>query len=201
MTVRKAIIRQVKLILMVLLGYLCQVCIVSPYVKVGSVSPSLLLAMVAIVTVGYGKLRALWVGAFYGIVMETFLPNVSMLNLMFYPVSALLCSVFFADKSASRLQYERSIGKAGRNISPLLRTILCAALNALIYEIVNVVYMYLGGAALTMAQVSKSLTGVAATTGLTALVMLPVRKLLGFRKPDPENPAELRFGKPLRLDE
>lgn len=198
---RKAIIRQVKLILMVLLGYLCQVCIVSPYVKVGSVSPSLLLAMVAIVTVGYGKLRALWVGAFYGIVMETFLPNVSMLNLMFYPVSALLCSVFFADKSASRLQYERSIGKAGRNISPLLRTILCAALNALIYEIVNVVYMYLGGAALTMAQVSKSLTGVAATTGLTALVMLPVRKLLGFRKPDPENPAELRFGKPLRLDE
>lgn len=198
---RKAIIRQVKLILMVLLGYLCQVCIVSPYVKVGSVSPSLLLAMVAIVTVGYGKLRALWIGAFYGIVMETFLPNVSMLNLMFYPVSALLCSVFFADKSASRLQYERSIGKAGRNISPLLRTILCAALNALIYEIVNVVYMYLGGAALTMAQVSKSLTGVAATTGLTALVMLPVRKLLGFRKPDPENPAELRFGKPLRLDE
>ena len=64
MTVRKAVMRQVKLLIMVLLGYLCQVCIVSPYVKMGGVSPSLLLAMVAIVTVGYGKLRALWVGAF-----------------------------------------------------------------------------------------------------------------------------------------
>ncbi|MGN0793457.1 MAG: hypothetical protein ACI4MG_03160 [Aristaeellaceae bacterium] len=195
---RKAILRQVKLWLMVFLGYLCQVCIVSPYVQLGKVSPSLLLAMVAIVTVGYGRLRALWAGAFYGILMETFLPGVSMLNLLYYPVSALLCSVFFADKSASRLQYERSIGKAGRNISPLLRTVLCAAVNALIYEIVNVVYMYLGGAALTMAQIGKSLTGIIATTGLTALVMLPVRKLLGFRKPEPENPAELRFGKPLR---
>ena len=198
---RNAIMRQVKLILVVLLGYLCQVCIVSPYVRFGGMSPSLLLAIVAIITVGYGRLRALWIGAFYGIVMETMLPNVPMLNLMFYPVSALLCSVFFADKSASRLQYERSIGKAGRNTSPLMRTVLCAALNALIYEIVNVVYMYLGGAALTLAQVGKSLTGIAVTTGLTALVMLPIRKLLGFRKPDPENPAELRFGKPLRLDD
>ncbi len=197
---RNAIMRQVKLLVMVLLGYLCQVCIVSPYVEVGGVSPSLLLAMIAIVTVGYGKLRALWVGAFYGIVMETLLPTVAMLNLMFYPVSALLCSVFFADKSASRLQYERSVGKAGRNISPLLRTVLCAAALALTYEIVNIIYMYLGGTALTAAQVSRSLTGIFATTALTALIMYPVRKLLGFRRPDPENPAELRFGKPLKLD-
>lgn len=197
---RKAILRQLKVILMVLLGYLGQVCIVSPYVKVGGVSPSLLIAMIAIVTVGYGKLRALWIGALYGILLETLLPTVQMLNLLYYPVSALLCSVFFADKSASRLQYERSVGKAGRNISPLLRTVLCAALNAAIYEIVNIVYMYLGGTLPTMAQLTKSLTVVAATTGLTALIMIPVRKLLGFRKPDPENPAELRFGKPLRLD-
>ena len=201
MTVRHAITRQLKLLVMVLLGYLCQVCIVSPYVKIGGVAPSLLLAMTAIVIVGYGRLRGLWVGAFYGIVMETLLPSVAMLNLMFYPVSALMCSVFFADKSASRLQYERSVGKAGRNTSPLVRTVLCAATNALLYEIVNVIYMYLGGAALTAAQVSKSLTGVAATTLLTLIVMIPIRKLLGFRKPDPENPAELRFGKPLRLDD
>ncbi|MBQ8201711.1 MAG: hypothetical protein IJZ74_08095 [Clostridia bacterium] len=190
---RKAFMRQVKLLLIVLLGYLAQVTIM-PYVKVGGVVPSMLIAVIAIITVGYGKLRALWVGAFYGIVMETMLPTVKMMNLMLYPVSALFCSVFFADKSASRLQYERSAGKAGRNISPLLRTILCAAMNALIYEIVNVVYMYLGGTALTMAQVNKSLNGVFYTTLLTALLMLPVRKLLGFRKPKPENPVELRFG-------
>lgn len=197
---RKAIMRQVKLMLAVLLGYLAQVCIM-PYVELGDIVPSMLIAIVAIVTVGYGRLRALWVGAFYGIVMETMLPSVSMLNLMFYPVSALLCSVPCADKSASRLQYERSIGKAGRNISPLLRTVLCAALNALCYEIVNVVYMYLGGAALTGTQYTRAMTAILATTALTALIMVPIRKLLGFRKPEPENPAELRFGKPLKLDD
>lgn len=197
---RKAFIRQIKLMLVVLLGYLTHVCIM-PYIQLGDVVPSMLLAVVAIVTVGYGKLRALWVGAFYGIVMETLLPTVPMLNLMFYPVSALLCSVFFADKSAARLQYERSAGKAGRNISPLLRTVMCAAVNTVFYEIVNVAYMYLGGAVLTTAQLGKSLLSVLATTLLTAVVMIPVRKLLGFRKPEPENPAALRFGRPLKLEE
>ncbi len=190
---RKAIMRQVRLFLVVLLGYLVQVTIM-PYIEIGGLVPSMLLAVTAIVTVGYGKLRALWVGAFYGIVMEVFLPTVPMLNLMFYPVSALFCSVFFADKSAARLQYERSVGKAGRNISPYLRTLLCVLANAAIYEAVNIVYMYLGGAALTMAQLNKSLTGIFGTFLLTLIVMWPVRKLLGFRRPAPENPIELRFG-------
>ncbi len=190
---RKAIMRQVRLFLVVLLGYLAQVTIM-PYIEIGGLVPSMLLAVTAIVTVGYGKLRALWVGAFYGIVMEVFLPTVPMLNLMFYPVSALFCSVFFADKSAARLQYERSVGKAGRNISPYLRTLLCVLANAAIYEAVNIVYMYLGGAALTTAQLNKSLTGIFGTFLLTLIVMWPVRKLLGFRRPAPENPIELRFG-------
>lgn len=197
---RNAILRQVKLAILVLLGYLMQVCVM-PYLKVGSITPSMLLAVIAIVTVGYGRLRALWVGAFYGIVMETLLPTVPMLNLMFYPVSALLCSVPTADKSATRLQYERSIGKAGRNVSPVLRTILCALLNTLVYEIVNLVYMYLGGAAIDGDQITRALTAIALTTTVAAVVVVPVRKLLGFRKPDPENPAQLRFGKPLKLDD
>lgn len=197
---RNAIFRQIKLAVMVLLAYLLQACVM-PYLKIGSITPSILLAMIAIVTVGYGRLRALWVGAFYGIVMETLLPTIPMLNLMFYPVSALLCSVPTADKSATRLQYERSIGKAGRNISPVLRTIICAMLNALVYEIVNLVYMYLGGATIDSDQIMRALTAIFGTTALTALVVLPVRKLLGFRRQDPETPAQLRFGKPLKLDD
>lgn len=197
---RNAILRQVRLAVLVLLGYLLQVCVM-PYLKIGSITPSMLLAVIAIVTVGYGRLRALWVGAFYGIVMETLLPTVPMLNLMFYPVSALLCSVPTADKSATRLQYERSIGKAGRNVSPVLRTILCALLNALVYEIVNLVYMYLGGATIDSDQIIRAMTAISGTTLLTALIAVPVRKLLGFRRPDPENPAQLRFGKPLKLDD
>ena len=189
---RQAFMRQVKLILVILLGYLCQVTIM-PYLQVGGVTPSLLIAVTAIVTVGYGLLRGLWTGMFYGIVMEIMLPTVSMLNLLFYPVSALLCSVIFADKSEARLQYERSTGKRGRNTSPLLRTVLCAGLNIIVYEIVNLVFMYLSGADLTGAIIRRGLTDVLATTALTAIIMVPVRKLLGFRKKEEERATDLRF--------
>lgn len=189
---RQAILRQVRLMLAILLGYLLQVSVM-PYLRVGDMTPSLLIAMMAIVTVGYGLLRGFWAGMIYGIVMETMLPTVSMLNLLFYPASALLCGVIFADKSESRLQIERSTGRRGRNISPLLRTVLCGAFNIVLYEIVNLIFMYLSGATLTGVLIRRSLTNVLATTALTALIMLPVRKLLGFRKAIEVQKAEMRF--------
>ena len=189
---RQTLIRQVKLLLVILVGYLGHVSIM-PYIDVGGTSPSLLLATTAIVTVGYGIFHGLWVGMFYGIVMETMLPTVPILNLLFYPISALLCAVFFADRSEAQLQYARSIGKRGRNISPLLRTILCAMVNVVIYEIVNLVYMYLSGAELTAALIQRALSDVLATTALTAVIMVPVRKLLGFRKKEEAPVAVLRF--------
>ena len=189
---RQALMRQVKLILTILVGYLAHVSII-PYISVGGVSPSLLIATVAIVTVGFGMLRGLWAGMFYGIIMEIMLPTVPMLNLLFYPVSSLLCGVIFADRSAAQLQYARSIGKRGRNTSPLLRTILCAALHVSIYEFVNLIYMYLSGATLTSSLIQRGLTDVLATTALTALIMVPVRMLLGFRKAEEQHAQTLRF--------
>lgn len=172
---------QVKFFLVVLLGYLLQACVM-PYLKVGGVTPSLLLAVIAIVTVGYGRLRALWVGAIYGILTETMMPTLTLLNLALYPVSAAFMSMFFADKSEKRLEYERSLGKAGRNVNPYLRTLGCAAMNALLYEIVNVFYMYLSGAELSMTMLYDSLADVLGTAALTAAIMLPVRRFLGFRR-------------------
>lgn len=189
---RQTIMRQVKLFLLILVGYLAQVSIM-PYLSVGDVTPSLLITITAIVTVGYGMLRGLWTGAFYGIVMETMLPTVPMLNLLFYPVSALLCSVFFADKSAAQLQYARTSGKRGSNRSPLLRTVLCAMVNVALYEGVNLIYMYLIDAEFSAATIQRALIDVIVTTTLTALIMYPVRKFLGFRKQEAERPAELRF--------
>ena len=189
---RQTLLRQVKLLLAILFGYLGHVSLM-PYIDVGGTSPSLLIAMTAIVTVGYGILHGLWAGMFYGIVMETMLPTVSMLNLLFYPISALLCAVFFADRSAAQLQYARSIGKRGRNISPLLRTVLCAMVNVVIYEIVNLVYMYLSGAVISAALIQRAITDVLSTTVLTAVIMIPVRKLLGFRKKEEAPVAALRF--------
>lgn len=189
---RQTFIRYLKLVLVILAGYLTHVSIM-PYIHVGDVSPSMLIATTSIVTVGYGLLHGLWAGMFYGIVMETLLPTVPMLNLLFYPISALLCGVFFADRSEAQLQYARSIGKRGRNISPLLRTVLCAFFNVIVYEIVNLVYMYLSGADLTVALIQRALTDVLGTTVLTAVIMVPVRKLLGFRKKEEAPVAMLRF--------
>ncbi len=189
---RQALLRQIKLILVILVGYLAHVSIM-PYVDFGGVTPSLLIAVTAIVAVGYGMLRGLWTGMFYGIVMETMLPTVPMLNLLFYPISALLCSVFFSDRSEAQLQYARSIGKRGRNTSPLLRTALFAFFNVIIYEFVNLVYMYLSGADLSAAIFRHALTDVLATTLLTAAIMVPVRKILGFRKAEEQHAPQFRF--------
>lgn len=172
---------QVKFFTVVLLGYLLQACVM-PYLKVGGVTPNLLLAVIAIVTVGYGRLRALWVGAIYGILTETMMPSLTLLNLALYPVSAAFMSMFFADKSEKRLEYERSLGKAGRNVNPYLRTLGCTAMNVLLYEIVNAFYMYLSGADLSMTMLYDSLTNVLATSALTAVIMLPVRRFLGFKR-------------------
>lgn len=189
---RQTFIRYLKLVLVILVGYLAHVSIM-PYIHFGDVSPSLLIATTSIVTVGYGLFHGLWTSMFYGIVMETLLPTVPMLNLLFYPISALLCGVFFADRSEAQLQYARSTGRRGRNISPLLRTVLCAFFNVIVYEIVNLVYMYLSGAVLTAALIQRAMTDVLGTTALTAVIMVPVRKLLGFRKADEAPVASLRF--------
>ncbi len=188
----RTILRQLKLFLVVFLGYLTHVTIM-PYISVNGVSPSMLLAVIALVVVGYGPLRGLWVGAFYGIVMEVMLPNVQMMNLLFYPVASLFVSLFFADKSAGRLQYERTVGKAARNRSPLLRTVLCAVMLVVAYETVNIVYMYLAGGVFNLSIFRRALTDVVLTTTITAVIMLPVRSFLGFRKVEDAAPAPLRF--------
>ena len=56
---RRYIWLQVKFFLVIALGYLLQVCVM-PYVSIGGVTPSLIYAVIAILTVGYGRLRALW---------------------------------------------------------------------------------------------------------------------------------------------
>ena len=130
---------------------------------------------------------------FYGIIMEIMLPTVSILSLLFYPVSALFCGLLFADRSAAQLQYARSAGKRAKNASPLLRTVLCAMVNTIVYETVNLVYMYLSGADLSSALILRGFTDVFFTTLLTVIIMVPVRKLLGFRKAEQTTAPELRF--------
>lgn len=184
---------QLKFFVVVLLGYLLQVCLM-PYLQIGDVTPSLLCAIIGIMTVGYDKLRAVWVGCIYGILMETMCPTIRMLNLLLYPLSAFFLSLFFSDKSEKRLEAERSIGKAGRNVNPYVRILGCAAANVLLYEIVNVVYMYLGGAEISITVLTRAFSDVFWSTVLAGVIMVPVRRFLGFKKlPKNQQPKKPQY--------
>ena len=109
--VRSGFIRKYTVfVLLTFLGYFSEVCVM-PYVKIFGVTPNLLYAVIGIVTVAYGKLRAFWVGLIYGILMQIMLPSVTMLNLALYPLSTLFCSFAFADKPLKTLEYERATNK------------------------------------------------------------------------------------------
>lgn len=185
--------RHVRMGVLLLLGYLVQTCVM-PYVSVGGMTPSVLFPIIAVITVGFGKVRAFWAGAFYGIVLETMHPTVPLLNLMLYPAAALLWSVVFSDKSPQQLEYERSLGRAGRNVSPLVRTPLCTLLLALSYDGLNLIYIYLRGTDLTAAAIGRGLLDTLVTTLLSVVLTVPLRRFLGFR------PERRRVTKPTRYE-
>ena len=79
-------------VLLIVLSYLLQVCVV-PYIKVFGVSPNLLYVAVGIITVAYGKLRAFWAGLIFALLTQIMLPSVSFLNLGLYSLTPLFLSV------------------------------------------------------------------------------------------------------------
>ena len=169
--------RYIVLGLLIVFGYLCQVCVM-PYIKIFGVTPNLLYVIIGIVTVAYGKLRAFWVGLCYGLLMEIMLPSVPYLHLILYPVTTLFCSFAFADKPLKTIEYERAVNKKSKELPPWLRTVLCTALNILVFEIVNVTYIYLGGSPLTFGHFSKAFLNVILTSLLCLLLLFPIRRLI-----------------------
>lgn len=175
--------RYIVLGLLIVFGYLCQVCVM-PYIKIFGVTPNLLYVIIGIVTVAYGKLRAFWVGLCYGLLMEIMLPSVPYLHLILYPVTTLFCSFAFADKPLKTIEYERAVNKKSKELPPWLRTVLCTALNILVFEIVNVTYIYLGGSPLTFGHFSKAFLNVILTSLLCLVLLFPIRRLILGPKSD-----------------
>lgn len=169
------------LILITLLGYLFHVCVM-PYLGIFGVVPNLLYAVIAIVTVAYGKLRALWVGVAYGLMTEIMLPSISFMNLALYSLTTLFCSFAFADKPLKTLEYERAVSKDVKIVPAWLRTLLCALTNISIYEAVNVTYIYLGGGEITWAHIGNAVLSVILTVLLTLILMFPLRRLIFGKK-------------------
>ena len=161
--VRKYII----FIILVPLGYLLQVCVM-PYLSVGGVTPNLLYVQIAIVTVAYGRVQALWVGLIYGLLMEIMLPSVTFFNLALYPITSLFTSFIFADKSQRQRDMDRAMRRKTRELPALMRTVFCAMVNTFAYEVFQVAYIYLGGNSVTWQNVQRALLDVL-LTGLLAL--------------------------------
>lgn len=169
--------RYIILGMMIVLGYLSEVCIM-PYIRIFGVTPNLLYVLIGIITVAYGKLRALWAGLIYGLLMEIMLQSVPYLNLMLYPVTTLFCSFAFADKPLKTIEYERAVNKKRKELPPWLRTVLCTALNTFIFEVVNVTYIYLGGSPLQFSHFFKAIMDVILTSALCFLLLFPLRRLI-----------------------
>ena len=169
------------LLFLIVFGYLFEVCVI-PYFKIGGVSPNLLYAVIGIITVAYGKLRAFWVGMIYGLLMQIMLPSVSYLNLALYTLTTLFCSFPFADKPLKTIEYERATNRTRKELPAWLRTLLCASLNVLAYEAVNITYIYLGGTEVTFAHIFRGILDVFLTGLLTLAIMFPIRRLIFGRR-------------------
>ena len=184
------------LFLLTFFGYFGEVCVM-PYIKVFGITPNLLYVVVGVVTVAYGKLRAFWVGLIYGILMQVMLPSVTMLNLAIYPLTTLFCSFAFADKPLKTLEYERVIRRQRKELAPWLRTVLCAMLNTLVYETVQITYIYLGGSPLTVSHFLRGFADIVLTGALCFLILFPVRRaIFGRRRTQPVmRPAPVVFTK------
>ena len=110
--------------------------------------------------------------------MEIMLPSVPYLHLLLYPITTLFCSFAFADKPLKTIEYERAIDKKSKELPAWLRTVLCTALNILVFEIVNVTYIYLGGSALTLSHFIKAFGNVVLTSLLCLVLLFPIRRLI-----------------------
>ena len=162
-------------ILIILLSYLVQVCVV-PYIKIFGVSPNLLYVAIGIITVAYGKLRAFWAGLIFALLTQIMLPSVSFLNLGLYSLTSLFCSFPFADKPLKTLEYERATNRKRKELPAWLRTLLCTLLNIFVYETVQVTYIYLGGNTLTADHFLRAFICILSTGLLSLLLMFPLRR-------------------------
>ncbi len=186
----RSLLRHGRMFLVILLAYLIHVCIM-PDVKIFGVTPSLIFAVTAVITVAFDRWRAAWTGMIFGILLEVMQPTAPLLNLLLYPISAVFGALVFSDKSPQQLEYERGIGKPGRNASPWLRTPLCAVMVTFIYEVINNAYVYLRSGVLPARFLTHTLTDLLLTGLLAALIMVPLRRFFGVR-PAPDPGANLR---------
>ena len=169
----------VKFAILTMLAYLLQ-STTARYLTIGGIAPNIALAMVAVVSVAMGRKYTFLMSLTIGYLLEVMLPALDYINLILYPVCAMLGALAFSDKSERKLEEERSLGKRQKgNLPAHLRTVLCALLSIGVFESVNVLYIYLNGIQIDGDQFRRALISVAYTTALAGVLQFPIRWWLG----------------------
>ncbi len=172
--------RPLKVLLLSIVAAMMDVCVMH-YFTINHVSASMSFAMIAILTVSYGKKAAFVSGAIIGIVMEILFSSVPILYLIMYPGIATLCAQFLGDMSERQREKRRTEDKKRQDDLPYyFRIPLCAATSTAIVSVINMIYSFLSGFGISQSHFLRAFTSVFYTTLLSLALMIPVRYFLGM---------------------
>lgn len=101
-----AIGRMLRALVLIVIFYLLQVAVM-PRLKVFGAMGNLLMSVIAILTVSYGKKYAFVAGALIGLMLESTIQFIPSFYVIIYPVLALLYAQLFADMSEFRREMRR----------------------------------------------------------------------------------------------
>lgn len=175
------LVKLLKVTLLTLLAYLLQAT-VAIHISIWDIAPNIALAVVAIVSVGLGRKYTFFMALAIGYLLEIMLPMLDYMNLILYPVCAILGALMFSDKSERKLEEERSTGRRSLVLNAHLRTPLCAAVSVLVFEVVNLVYIYLSGVTIDGGHISRALINILYSAVLSGAMQFPIRWWLGIYK-------------------
>jgi Mg2+/Co2+ transporter CorB len=170
-----------KFAFLTLLCYLMQSTL-SQYLSLWDVAPNIALAIIAVVSVAMGRKYTFVMSVTVGYLLELMLPTLPYINVILYPVCAMLGSLAFSDKSELKLEEARTLGRRAGNLPPHLRTMLCALVSITVFETVNLMYVYLSGIQLDNGHWSRAVISVVYTTALAGALQFPIRWWLGVYK-------------------
>ena len=194
--------RGIKALIVTVLAYLIQVCVMG-HLTINGIAGSVLLAVLSILTVSCGKKYAYCCSMIIGMMMECMLANVPALYVILYPVITMLCAQIFADRDErqrirrqirketkrARMQERRQgvFGKllsarsnSNRDLPVIIRIPFCAAMMDLIMELAMVVYIYLIGVPIEFIHFLRAFAAVLYTAALSLALMVPVRWVMGM---------------------
>ncbi|MFH1512770.1 MAG: hypothetical protein ABIG45_05415 [Bacillota bacterium] len=174
--------RGIQFAILSLLAYLLQSA-VARHVAIAGVAPNFAIAIIAVVSIALGRKYTFVISLAVGYLMEIMMPALDYIYLILYPVCAMLGALAFADKSERRMEEERTSGKKVVRLPAHIRTMLCAMLSILVFESVNLLYIYLSGIRPDMGHYSRALISALYTTLLAGLLQFPIRHWLNIRRP------------------